>query len=83
MSSEALKKAQEKLAEMRALGISPVILNPIEKSKREPKSLRLAITALCYDCVGAEMADNYRQEVKNCTVKRCPVYHVRPWQEVK
>lgn len=54
----------------------PVKLNPIDKSAANPKSLRLAINAKCWDC------SNYqREEVINCTVVSCPLHKVRPWQK--
>ena len=54
----------------------PVKLNPIDKSATNPKSLRLAINAKCWDC------SNYqREEVSNCTAVSCPLHKVRPWQK--
>jgi hydroxyethylthiazole kinase-like sugar kinase family protein len=53
----------------------PVTLDPIEKAAANPKSLRMAINAMCYDCVCGN-----RAEVSRCEVKTCPLYQVRPWQ---
>ena len=56
----------------------PVPLSPIEKSKRNPKSLRYAITAMCFDCSGYS-----RPKVKKCEVATCPLHSFRPWQNKK
>jgi len=50
-------------------------LDPIEKAKKNPKSLRAAINAKCYECSCYE-----RIEVTKCTAKDCPLYDIRPWQ---
>jgi hypothetical protein len=49
--------------------------NPIEKAKANPKSLRAAINAHCFECGG----DQYK-EVKHCLVEECPLWPHRPWQ---
>ena len=51
-------------------------LTPTEKARRNPKSLRLAITAFCWECVG-----QVRQDVTGCTATKCPLYPMRPWQK--
>ncbi len=50
--------------------------NPIDVAKNDPKSLRKAINANCYECSGSD-----RTEVSKCTVKNCSFYEVRPWAE--
>jgi len=50
-------------------------LNPIEKAKANPKSLRLAINAKCYDCTCYS-----RAEVTNCEITGCSLWAIRPWQ---
>jgi hypothetical protein len=52
-----------------------VVLNPIEKAKANPKSLKYAIQAKCWDCSNFQ-----REEVKLCTVKSCALWNLRPWQ---
>jgi hypothetical protein len=49
--------------------------NPIKKAKVNPKSLRAAINAKCYECSG----DQYK-EVTNCLVEDCALWPLRPWQ---
>lgn len=50
-------------------------LNPIEKANSNPKSLRLAINAKCYDCVCY-----IKKEITRCEIKNCPLWNVRPYQ---
>ncbi|MCP3933086.1 MAG: hypothetical protein GY705_28785 [Bacteroidetes bacterium] len=50
-------------------------IDPIEKSKRNPGSFKLAINAKCYDCCCGQ-----KTEVKYCSVRGCPLYNLRPWQ---
>lgn len=50
-------------------------MDPLEKAKRNPKSLRAAINAKCYDCTCFQ-----RAEVTKCPMKDCPLWHLRPWQ---
>ena len=73
--TEALQKAQEKRRQMKEAGIDIERLNPIEKAKRNPKSLRLAINAKCWDCSCGQ-----RLEIRECPVVQCPLYPVRPYQ---
>lgn len=75
-----LEKAQQRRREMAEQGISIVRMAPGEKSKSNPQSLRLAITANCWDCMGGEHAENVRQQVRECAVEKCFLYAVRPWQ---
>jgi len=71
---EQLKKAQEIMRRKRESG-ELEILTPIEKAKRNPKSLRLAINAKCWEC-----SNESRVEVKRCHITGCPLWAVRPWQ---
>jgi hypothetical protein len=50
-------------------------LGPFNKAKQNPKSLRMAINAYCYDCCCEQ-----KTEVKYCTAADCPFHHLRPWQ---
>jgi len=49
-------------------------LNPYEKAKNSKSSLRLAINAECWDCVGRE---NWHNRVRFCTIFDCALWHVR------
>ena len=71
-----LQKARAKLAENRAKGTKR--LNPLEKAKQNPKSMRLAINAFCYECMG--YAKSWRTDVRDCTAKNCPLFGFRPYK---
>jgi hypothetical protein len=72
-SKTALKAYTEKVRSGQVE--KPKTLDPIQKAKQNPKSLRAAINAMCFDCTCGN-----RAEVGRCTVKNCPLYQVRPWQ---
>ena len=76
-TEEKLKKMRAKRAENIRLGIKP--LNPLEKAKQSPNSMRLAINAQCYDCMGQE--SGWRNEVRSCPSKRCPLFGLRPYKK--
>lgn len=76
----ALDKARVVAAERRAAGIKPVILNPIEKARRSPASLRAAINGKCWDCVGAGADPNPRGAIRDCAIRDCTLWPVRPYQ---
>jgi len=71
---EGLKEYQDKLASGEIE--KPEVLDPVEKAKQNPKSLRAAINAMCYDCCCFQ-----RNEVRVCSSKNCPLHKLRPWQE--
>jgi hypothetical protein len=72
-AKEALKEYQRKL---KAGEIEkPVRKTPVEKALENPKSLRFALNAKCWDCSGQN-----RAEVGRCTAKDCPLWHHRPWK---
>jgi len=71
--TEGLKEYQQKLSQ--GLVETPKQLDPIEKARQNPKSLRAAINAKCFDCCCF-----HKPEVKYCTVVNCPLYILRPWQ---
>ena len=56
------------------------IYDPIERAKRNPKSLRLAINANCWDCQGRDADPAPRWRIGNCEIPHCPLYPVRPYQ---
>jgi len=76
-----IELAQQRMREMREQGITPERLDPIERAKRNPTSLRLAITAKCWECLGGDDTPNIRREIRECTSRKCPLYPVRPYQE--
>lgn len=76
----ALEKAHQVMAERKAAGIKTVILTPIEKAKRNPKSLRCAINGKCWDCIGAGADPNPRGAIRECAILDCTLWPVRPYQ---
>jgi hypothetical protein len=68
-----LKEHQEKIR----LGLipEPKRLDPLEKAEQNPRSLRSAINARCYDCSGFVKVD-----VTDCDMPGCELFNVRPWQ---
>jgi hypothetical protein len=78
--SKALDLARAAMAARRAAGETIERLDPIEKARRNPTSLRLAINAKCWECVGGDGDPNPRQRIRDCTCSRCPLLAVRPYQ---
>lgn len=77
-----LELAREAKAAKRESGELKV-LNPIEKAADNPKSLRLAVNAFCWDCVGGDADPGPKQRVRDCAVQGCPLWSHRPWQKIK
>lgn len=78
--ADGLQRAREAAAARRAAGLTVERLDPIEKARRRPTSLRLAITAKCWDCQGGNSDPNPRGRIGSCEVTKCPLHPVRPWQ---
>lgn len=49
-------------------------MTPAEKAEANPKSLRAAINAKCWDCCCQS-----RTEVGLCESETCPLWNLRPW----
>ena len=69
--SEGLEKhrAKVKAGEFKSL-------NPVEKARKNPKSLRLAINGKCWDCTCGQ-----RSEIKHCPMPDCTLWALRPYQD--
>ena len=80
MWNEARIKGQLAVQARIDLGL-PARKNPIERAKENPESLRKAITAKCYECVGMEGDPGFRETIRTCTGYKCPLYPVRPYQK--
>ncbi|UZR27466.1 hypothetical protein [Methylococcus mesophilus] len=76
-----LEKAQAAMAEKRAAG-EIERLSPIEKARRNPASLRLAINGKCWDCVGCGVDPNPRKAIGQCCISDCTLWPVRPYQRM-
>jgi hypothetical protein len=59
----------------------PFHKTPLERAVENPNSLRLAINAKCYDCIGQDADPDWRGSIRNCLCKDCPLYPVRPHQK--
>ena len=70
-----MQMTDEHKAKMKAAKRPDVILDPLQKAQANPKSLRAAINAKCYECCCEQ-----RTEVKLCQCKDCPLFALRPWQ---
>ena len=75
-----MERMNARRAELMEAGVK-LYLDPLEKARRDPKSMRKAITAKCWDCVGAGADPSPRQEIGRCAVVTCPLWPVRPWQK--
>lgn len=73
--TDAIQKAQEAMRARREAGIPVVRLDPIEKAKANPKSLRAAVNGKCWDCCCGQ-----RKEIRECHITACPLWNVRPYQ---
>lgn len=78
-----LAKGQERMRELRESGWKPVHRNPVEQAEANPKSVKAAVKAFCWTCVGADADPGAKFRVRDCTVTRCSLHPHRPWQNVK
>ena len=63
-------------------GVSGPRRTPIEKLADNPASLRMAVTAKCYDCIGQDADPAWRWRIGNCGCPACPLFAVRPHQSL-
>lgn len=70
---EALKQGRAEYQKKVAAG-EIERLDPLQRSKKNPNSLRAAINANCYDCNGKE---NWHVRTKFCNIFKCPFWHIR------
>ena len=75
MSVDSAEKAREALKVKRESGWKPTRLSPVEKSDKNPKSLRYAINAKCWDCSCGQTV-----EIKECGAVGCPLWKVSPYK---
>ena len=52
-------------------------LNPLQRAIRHPESLRRALSAKCWECVGGV---NAAHEIAHCAAWGCPLWPVRPYR---
>lgn len=81
--NKALLAAHKKREEMRLAGITPERLSPMEKHRLDPNSLRKALNAHCFMCMGGGDDGGWRKMIANCTSERiCPLWPLRPYQHL-
>jgi len=60
-------------------------MNPIQKAKAHPGSLRHAINGHCYMCMGGDpdgltTSNSVSRDIRECQSEVCPLRSVRPFQ---
>lgn len=78
--SEALARGRAAVQARRASGEAIVRLDPIERARRNPTSLRAAITGKCWECQGGDADPHPRQRIRDCEIHSCPLHPVRPYR---
>lgn len=66
------------LAKIKSGEVEIVHLDPMEKSEANPKSMKYAIRAKCFDCNCGEAWVN---RTRFCTIFGCPLWKVRPFRQ--
>ena len=56
-------------------------LNPIERARKNPNSLKMAIAANCWECQGRDADPHPRWRIGNCVSTDCPLWPHRPSPE--
>lgn len=58
--------------------------DPVQRAAENPKSLKLAICAMCWLCKddGAGTPHKTKAAVRDCAEKTCPLWLHRGWQTV-
>ena len=74
-AKSALDEYREKL---KSGEIKQVRLNPMQKLEKNPTSLRLAVNAQCWSCMGGTKESV--EDIRNCTSPKCPLYAVRTYK---
>ena len=79
---DRLALANAKRRELKAAGIPIQLLDPLEKARRNPNSLRLAINGKCWDCQGggADGVGFTKDSIRQCTARDCSLWNLRPYQ---
>ena len=75
--NSGLEAAKAKRLEMLSRG-EKLCRDPMEKARKNPKSKRAAINAMCFDCVGGNSDGGWRNLVETCQIENCPLFLHRP-----
>lgn len=81
MRDKRIKALQEYQEKVRTGEIERTVpRTPVEKWEGDKTSLRKSCNAMCYVCMGGDMGDNVKKEIKDCSSPNCPLYLVRPYK---
>lgn len=72
-------------SEQNALNAAKAKRSPLERSRDNPQSPKLAIAAHCYHTCHQESAPNShttKRAIKNCQVTECPLWPFRGFQKI-
>lgn len=75
-----IQLAHKKRQENKDAGIEVVHKNPYERWQAKPTSRALACSAKCFDCVGHGCEVGWRDKIRTCASKMCPLHPFRPYQ---
>lgn len=88
VSQDAERQRKEqlvaRLAAMREQGLIKrgEVLDPMQKALANPRSPKMAIRAMCWQCEGGFADPGVRQRVGACAKEgSCPLWPHRPWQK--
>ena len=81
MSNAALAKARETREAMKEAGIKVRVRNPLEKLSDKPTSLRMAVSAKCFQCEGEDADPGVKRRIGTCQITGCALWAVRPYQQ--
>lgn len=75
-----LALARAKAKELRESGqLKKRVLNPAARFAEKP-TLRRAVAAMCFRCVGSGYDSTWRNDIKRCSIQDCPLWQYRPYQ---
>lgn len=79
VKNKKLEEGRQRFLQLRKEGkVTVEYLNPIEKANKHPTSLKKAVAAMCYDCMGRETS--YRADIRTCAALECPLFGHRPYK---
>jgi len=58
----------------------PAYRTPGEVATANPKSLRAALDAMCWECLGSGDDAGWKWGIGNCTSPQCSLFTLRPYQ---
>lgn len=78
MNENAKIALQEYRKNLKDGTVTKVVKSPVEKLSENPKSLRLAVNAACFQCMGCSSTS--AADIRGCTSPSCALFEVRPYQ---